>query len=72
MPSLTAVVRLAPTDFTALPPRLTTSARNAARSECAMTTPIWGQDWTTTPPEAATAFSTSLVWPGLATLALTT
>jgi len=61
VPSVTGTVRLAPTDSMLLPPKVLTFARKAALSACAMTTPISGQDWTTTPPALVTAFSTSLV-----------
>src|SRR6478609_671829 len=72
VPSVTSTVRLAPTDSTALPPLATTSARKVETFEWAMTTPICGHDWTTTPPAALTAVSTRRVWPGLAIRALTT
>ncbi len=71
VPSDTATVRLAPMDSRALPAKRVTSARKAARSAWATTTPISGQDWTTTPCALVTDFSTSRVWPGLAFLALT-
>src|SRR6476469_1961230 len=72
VPSDTATVRVAPTESTALAPFATTSARKVETLECAMTTPIGGHDWTTTPPAALTAVSTRRVWPGLAIRALTT
>lgn len=57
VPSLTATERVGPTDSMALLALAATAVRKSAIVEWATTTPICGQDCTTTPPAAVTACS---------------
>ncbi len=66
VPSDTPTVRVDPTDSRARPAAAATSARNVSFVECATTTPICGQAWTTAPSALATALASTWVCPGLA------